>query len=99
MRNTSVESSHTCGSSTSAGWENIADAYILDELWVEVDGRVNGLENSGKHFLWMGILKTTLTSLGSDTLSVLWVFSSGVWELTFVRAVRRAETMTTSSSC
>ena len=77
MRNTSVESSHTCGSSTSASWENVANAYILDEFWVEVDGRINGLENGGKHFLWMGILKSTLTSLRSDILSVLWVFSNG----------------------
>jgi len=77
VRNTSVESSHTCGSSTTASWENVANAYILDELWVEVDGRVNGLENGGKHVLWMCILKSTLTGLRSDTLSVLWAFSKG----------------------
>ena len=69
--NSSVESSHTCGSSTSTSWQHVANAYILDKLWVEVDGRVDGLENGGKHFLWVGILKTTLTSLRSDTLSVL----------------------------
>ena len=79
MRNSSVESSHTCGSSTPASWENVANAYILDELWVEVDGRVDGLENGSKHFLWVGILKSTLTSLISDTQSVLELFNNGIW--------------------
>jgi hypothetical protein len=74
VRNTSVESSHTCGSSTSAGWENVANAYVLDELWVEVDRGVHGREDSGKHLFWMGILKSTFTSLGRDILSALWPF-------------------------
>ena len=63
MRNSSVESGHTRGSSTSASWENVANAHILDEFWVEVDRRVNGLEDSGKDLLWMGIFESTLTSL------------------------------------
>ena len=77
MRNASVESSHTRSSGTSACWENVANTYVLDELWVEVDRRVNGLEDGGKHLLWMGILKSTLTSLRSDKLSVFWLLGDG----------------------
>ena len=77
MRNPSVESSHTRGSSTSASWENVANTHILDEFWVEVDRRVNGLEDSGKHLLWMGIFESTFTSLRSDKRSVLWLFGFG----------------------
>ena len=68
MGNSSIEGSHTSSSGTSASWENVANAYVLNELWVEVDSRVNGFENGRKHFLWMSILKTTLSSLGSKCI-------------------------------
>jgi len=67
VRNASIDGGHTGGSSTSGSRENVANTYFLNELWVEVDGGVNGPEDGGKHLLWMSILKTTLTSLGSDT--------------------------------
>ena len=68
MRNASVECSHTGSRSTPASWENIANAHVLDELWVEVDGRVNGLKGGGEQVFWMGILKSTLTSLRSNEI-------------------------------
>jgi hypothetical protein len=46
--NASVEGSHTSGSGTSGSWENVANGYVLDELGVEVDGRVDGFEGGGK---------------------------------------------------
>jgi hypothetical protein len=65
VRNASVEGGHTSGSSTSASWEDVANGNVLNELWVEVDSGVNGVENGGKHLLWMGVLETALASLGS----------------------------------
>ena len=91
-----MESSHTSGGSTSTGREDIANSDVVDEFGVEGDLLVGGTEDVGEDELGFGVLEATLLSLANRNFSVY--TSRSRKKRTLVMAVRRAETMTTSSA-